>query len=597
MNITGKPSIDKPWEKYYTKEQIKAQIPEKTIYEILVDENKDNLNRNALSYYDRKITYGELIANIDNIAKALLANGVRQGDIVSISSVSTPEVVYLFYALAKIGAVANMIDPRTDTETINHYINETNSKLLFVVDKALPKFINIKKNTTVEKVVELSPADSLPFVLNLGYKAKKMIEDHKSGIDKLPKIKDLVKWFDFAKSGTKYQGKEEYPTYVKHTPMVIVHTGGTSGKPKGVVLSNDNLNSAACQCINAGFDFQRTHNWIDIMPPFIAYGVGNGLHLPLVCGIELILVPDFKPQELADLLLKYKANHMTGVPSHYEILIQSEKLKNADLSFVIAPVSGGDKMNEKLEAKVNEFLRERNCTYKITKGYGLTEVNAAVATCNSNETNSLGSFGIPLPQTIMSIFDTNENGEYVELTYGEIGEICITGPNTMLGYYNNEEETNEILKLHNDGRIWVHSGDLGYVNENGEFFFVDRKKRQLPDHTGFKTYPGKLEEVIVKHPAVKQCCVVGIRELGYSQGMVPKVHIVLNEGYENHLEDIERQIFELCRLKLAEYSQPKEIEFNDSLPLTPIGKIDYMALQNASLKKQEEALTRTLLKN
>lgn len=579
--LTGKPSIDRPWLKYYTKEAVDAEIPEMTVYDYLKQQNK-NLNRCALNYFDRKITYGEMFEKIDETMCALLNAGVKKGDIVSIVAPTLPEVVYTFYALSRIGAVANMIDPRKSSKEIEEYVKEVDSKLLFIVDVASEKVRHIKENTSVEDIVLMSPADSLPAPLKIGYKAQNMIKNAKQYKNSFARSGEYCSWNEFVQKGKCFILNHLSSKYEKDSPVVIVHTGGTTGKAKGALLSNENFNAAALQCILAGYDFKPEHNWLDIMPPFIAYGLGNGLHLPLVCGMEVILIPQFDPEKFADLMNKYKPNHMTGVPSHFEHLIDHPKMKKADLSYVIAPTVGGDKMIETLEKRTNEFLMEHHCSYQVVKGYGMTEVNAAVAACTSNETNAIGSVGIPFPKTIISIFDP-ETGE--ELNYYEKGEICITGPNTMLGYYQNQKETEKILRMHKDGKIWVHSGDLGYMTTDGMLYIVDRIKKMIIRSDGFKVSPSDIEQVLSLHDAVESCCVVGVGNLEYrGQGQIPFANVVLKENYKLYEYSIREELFILCQNHLAEYAQPAYIHFCDALPLTPIGKVDYLTLQKGNEK-------------
>ncbi len=608
-NLTGKSSIDKPWLKYYDEEVLKKELPEKTIYEYIFQNNKKFPNRTALNYFGKKITYGQMFENIDQTARAFRAHGVKEGAIVTVSMPTIPETIYVYYALSKIGAVANMVDPRTSKEGIEDYINEAKSKMLIIIDVAADKAKDVKEKTTVEEIVTVSPTDSLP----LGIMLKKVSKDINSSFEdkkeeaiksgkKEPKKKDIIldyfkdmkknqskfaksseciSWPEFFKAGKKEDYKP-YPKYDKNKPLLIVHTGGTTGPSKGVVLSNFNVNAASFQCENAGYDFKREHTWLNIMPPFIAYGIGNGLHLPLACGMEVILIPQFDPKKFDELLLENRPNHMVGVPSHYGNIIHSKKMAAEDLSYIIAPTVGGDKMDESLEDETNEFLKKHNCDYKVVKGYGMTEVNAAVAACTSNETNKLGSVGIPFPKTTISIFDP-KTGE--ELGYNEKGEVCITGPNTMLGYFNNEEETNKILRKHEDGLTWVHSGDVGYMDADGNLYIVDRLKRMIIRPDGFKIFPSLIEDVVIKHPLVEACKVVGIKDLNFSQGKLPKVHVVLKET-SKETEEIEKEIFMLCEEELPEYYQPCEINFDESLPLTSIGKVDYMKLEKEDEEKQ-----------
>ena len=302
--------------------------------------------------------------------------------------------------------------------------------------------------------------------------------------------------------------------YHKDQCCVIIHTGGTTGTPKGVMLSNDNINALVQQSILTGIDMQRHHNWMDIMPPFIAYGIGMGIHLPLVIGMELILIPSIDPKKFDQLLIKYKPIHMVFVPSYWGTIINSKRLKKTDLSFIIAPTVGGDTMPPALEMAANQFLKEHGCSSAVTKGYGMTEVSAGV-TGTLDVLNEPGSVGSPFVKTIISIFDP-ETGN--ELQYNQMGEICISGPNVMLGYYKNETATKETIRQHKDGSTWVHSGDLGYMNENGSLFIVDRIKKMIIRYDGFKVFPSQIEKVIASHNSVQGCCVVGSPDSEHAQG-------------------------------------------------------------------------------
>lgn len=563
-NLTGYPSIDKPWLKYYTEEAIIATLPECTIYEYLWESNKDYQSNVALNYFDRKITYGEVFENIDKATKSYSALGLKSGDIVTVCAVTIPETIYSFYGLNRLGVICNMVDPRTSAEGIREYIKEVNSKIVITIDVAYAKIVESIKGTAVEKIVVISPADSLPQPKKFLFKAFKAT--------KIPNDNLHIKWNDLVVNGK--DNESVIVTYQKNTPCVIVHTGGTTGIPKGVMLSNDNLNTSAFQAIKSGFDFQRNHTWLNIMPPFIAYGVGNGLHLPLIVGMEVILIPSFNPNEFADLLNKYHPNHMVGVPSHYGNIIHNPKMQNKDLSYIIAPTVGGDAMDISLEKETNEFLAKHNCSYPACKGYGMSEVAAGVSICSSHDVNKIGSVGIPLTHTTMAIFDITTGKE---LPYNQEGEICMTGPNTMVGYYNNETETNNVIKKHDDGLMWVHSGDIGYIDEDGFVFIKDRIKRVIIRHDGFKVFPSLIEKTVDTNDNVVSNCAVGVADTSHSQGKLPIVFAVLNDGA--NAETVKAELFELCKKELPEYVQPVDFVFIDKMPLTPIGKVDYRALE------------------
>lgn len=572
--LTGHPSIDKPWLKYYTEDQIKTGIPKMTVYRYLYEQNKDYLGRTALTYFGRKITFDELFTKIEETAKALKSMGVKENDIVTISMPNTPEAVYLFYAMSKIGAIANMVDPRTSAEGIQKYIEEVGSDKVIIVDSYYYKIKPLTENGKVNQVVAISPAESLPLGLNLGYKAKEFIDSIKDSSKRNVFNYKTKNWKQFIETGREYELDTE-ATYQENRPVVIEHTGGTTGVPKGVLLSNENINSVALQSVLTGIDMQREHNWLDIMPTFIAYGVGMGLHLPLTIGMETILIPQFDAQKFDVLLYKHKPVHMVGVPSYWGTIVKSKKLANQDLSHMIAPTVGGDAMNTILEQEANDFLKAHNCESKIVKGYGMTEVTGGVAG-TVDENNKIGSVGIPFVKQIISVFEPDSEDE---LGYNQDGEICITGPNTMLGYFENQEATDAILKRHSDGKIWVHTGDIGHMTEDGSIFIVDRLKRMMIRYDGFKVFPSLIEKTISMHKAVDSCKVVSVADQEHRQGRLPKAHIVLKEEYKQFADQIQREIQSLCSEQLPEYCQPVDYKFRDELPLTPIGKVDYRALE------------------
>lgn len=562
--MTGYPSIDKPWLKYYTEETINATLPECTIYEYLWENNKDHQSNVALNYFDRKITYGEVFANIDKATKGYSALGLKRNDIVTICAVTVPETIYSFYGLNRLGVVCNMVDPRTSAEGIREYIKEVNSKIVITIDVAYPKIVEAIKGTAVEKIVVISPADSLPQPKKFLFKAFKAA--------KIPNDNLHIYWNDFVEMGK--DNKPVIATYKKNTPCVIVHTGGTTGIPKGVMLSNDNMNAAALQAYRCGFDFKREHKWLNIMPPFIAYGVGNGLHLPLIVGMEVILIPSFNPDKFVDLLNKYNPNHIAGVPSHYGNIIRNPKFQKSSLQYLLSPIVGGDGMDISLEKEVDVFFASHNAPNPVCKGYGMSEVAAAVCVCSSAERNKIGSVGIPFPYTTMSVFDLDTGKE---LSYNKEGEICMTGPNTMVGYYNNETETNNVIKKHDDGLMWVHSGDIGYIDEDGFVFIKDRIKRVIIRHDGFKVFPSLIEKTVDTNDNVVSNCAVGVADTSHSQGKLPIVFAVLSDGA--NAETVKAELFELCKKELPEYVQPVDFVFIDKMPLTPIGKVDYRALE------------------
>ena len=566
------PSKDKPWLKFYKAKNLNAELPKCTIYEFIYNNNKDYMQNVALNYFDKEFTYQELFDGINKAAAAYTALGVKEGDIVIMATITVPETIYSIYALNMLGAIPNMVDPRTSVDGIREYIEEVNSRYILCIDAAYPKIEQAIEGTTVEKIIVSSPSDSLPRVKKTFYKLFKQVKNEYSS--------NSLLWKDFIA-----QGEGTTPVqipYKENTCCVIVHTGGTTGMPKGVMLTNDNLNSSVVQGDNSGFYLRREHKWLGVMPPFIAYGIGNGLHLPLAIGMTLIIIPAFNPDEYDKLLLKYKPNHIAGVPSHYNSLMKSRKLRKADLSFIVSPIVGGDGTQPEFEKKISKYLLDHNCESPLIKGYGMTEVSAAVSATARREYNKPGSVGIPFTHSIISVFDPDTGKE---LPVNKRGEICMVSPNTMLGYYNNKEATDEILRRHDDGLLWVHSGDLGYMDEYGCVFIEGRIKRMVVRYDGFKVFPPFIENVIMRSPYVKAVCSVGTRDKSHSQGQLPVAYIVLNDEVEDDQETIRNSIEKLCKEELPEYAQPIAYYFVDKLPLTSIGKVDYRELE----KRTEES--------
>lgn len=566
--INLKPSVIKAWLKYYNKEDITEEVPKCTLYDYLFQNNKDYLDDIALNYFDNNITFGELFYNIQNTARSYLALGVKRGDIVIICSVTTPEIVYSFYAMDLIGAVPNMVDPRTSIEGIREYINESKSKYVCVLNEAYPKIRDAVVGSDVTRIVVLSPADSLSHVKRAAF--------HLTNSDKNEYSSNCLKWEQFIYNGV---GMILQPvTYSQEHCGAIVHTGGTTGSPKGVMLSDDAFNALAFQYGKATITFKRQQKFLNIMPPFIAYGFACGIHMPLSLGITTIIIPNLDPKNLASLILKYKPAHMCGVPEHFQVLTSDKRMKHADISYLLNMGSGGDAITIGAESKVNQFLKSHGSKYALTKGYGMTELCSCACTCMS-DVNKPGSVGIPFIKNIISTF---ESGTDKELNVGEKGEICITGPTIMLGYYGKPEETSNVLRKHSDGMIWVHTGDIGHIDEDG-FVFVDgRIKRIIIRHDGFKIFPNMIENVISTHPAVELCSVVASLDKDQLQGYLPYVHIVLKKNVHERQRLIKAEIMKLCQDKLPEYAQPVGYKFIESLYYTAVGKVDYRKLEMES---------------
>lgn len=555
----------KPWLKYYDQKFIDQTLPALSAFEYVCQRSKNHLNDTALEYYGRKFTYADLIVNVKKTAAALRGAGVKKGDIITVVSIMTPEIIALFYAADMMGATLNLVDPRYSVEGIREYIEEVDSHLLVCLNVVYERCRQAAKRTNVEKVIVLSPADSLPPVMAVGYKL--------TTPDKNKYASNVIRWKQFIKGGEGQSTASE--PYDPDHACVVVHTGGTTGSPKGVMLTDDCFNGIALQFQAYPKLFHRGQKLMNVMPPFIAYGFACGIHLPLVLGFTVIIIPNLDPAKLGSLVLKHKPEHMFGVPTHYQQLAADPKLRDKDLSFIINYAAGGDSLSRGAEQTVNDFLAAHGARYPIAKGYGMTEVSSA-ATVAAGLDNKPGSVGIPMVNTVVAAF---EPGTDQELPIGQRGELCISGPCLMKGYYNKPEETAILLRRHPDGRVWAHTGDMGYLDEDGFVFLDSRIKRMIIRHDGFKVFPSMIENVVSRHPAVHQCSVVGCTDKDHTQGRLPFVYIVLKAGITAKKKQVIRELERMCAEELPEYVQPVAYKFISSMPMTPVGKVDYRQLE------------------
>lgn len=555
----------KPWLKYYDQKFIDQTLPALSAFEYVCQRSKNHLNDTALEYYGRKFTYADLIVNVKKTAAALRGAGVKKGNIITVVSIMTPEIIALFYAADMMGATLNLVDPRYSVEGIREYIEEVDSHLLVCLNVVYERCRQAAKRTNVEKVIVLSPADSLPPVMAVGYKL--------TTPDKNKYASNVIRWKQFIKGGEGQSTAAE--PYDPDHACVVVHTGGTTGSPKGVMLTDDCFNGIALQFQAYPKLFHRGQKLMNVMPPFIAYGFACGIHLPLVLGFTVIIIPNLDPAKLGSLVLKHKPEHMFGVPTHYQQLASDPKLRDKDLSFIINYAAGGDSLSRGAEQTVNDFLAAHGARYPIAKGYGMTEVSSA-ATVAAGLDNKPGSVGIPMVNTVVAAF---EPGTDQELPIGQRGELCISGPCLMKGYYNKPEETAILLRRHPDGRVWAHTGDMGYLDEDGFVYLDSRIKRMIIRHDGFKVFPSMIENVVSRHPAVHQCSVVGCADKDHTQGRLPFVYIVLKADTTAKKKQVIRELERMCAEELPEYVQPVAYKFISSMPMTPVGKVDYRQLE------------------
>ena len=564
--LTGYPSIDKPWLKYYKEEAVNANLPEQSIYGYMWENNKDHPKDIALVYFGRKITYWEMFRQIDQCAQSLTSLGVVPGDIVTVALPSIPETLYIVYAVNKIGAVANMIHPLAGESETLFYLKEVGSKIAFLFEETYQDVRESIHTTNVEKAILVSAGDSLPFVVRHLFRLK-------NAAPKISGQEIFLNWRDFISCG-KSNVCEEYPRDI-NKPAIISHTGGTTGEPKGVMCSDRNINALIWQ-VGCNLDFKRQDRCLVVLPPFINYSLVDSMLASLVFGFQTVLIPDYHADRFDEYVKKYHPNHISSIPDYWEALLSNERLKTMDLSCLDYLFYGGEAMSIAKEEEVNSFLRSHGARRGLGAGMGATEMVSA-ATFTYESCRELGSVGIPLVKVNCKIVEPET---FRELSYGQVGEICFSGETMMLGYYQKPEATNEVIKIHPDKQKWLHTGDLGQLNENGVLFITGRIKRILPtmgpNAQPTKMFPDRIEKVVMKHEAVDLCCVIGIPDP--VRTYYPRAYVVLNRGYRES-EQLTEELRRLCMDSLPSYMIPEEIMYCDDLPRTERGKVDYRALE------------------
>ena len=563
-----------PWDKYYGKKNMFYIVPNMSVYEYIYNKHfkyKDNI---AMEYYGTKITYREMFSQIDKCARAFKSQGIKMGDVVTILSANLVESIYVIFALNKIGAVANVVHPLSAENEIKEALDRYSSVMLVAMDICYTKIKELVKDTEVYKVIVLSAKDSMNMLYKIGYY---LTQGRK--VEKINYKDDLyIKYYDFIKYGDNYI-KEDKVKIRRDTPALILHSGGTTGTPKGIVLSNGNFYSATKQAEIALPDLSSNDVILAIMPIFHGFGLSVSITDAFAVGAKAVIIPQFNAKEFDKLIKKYKPTVLVGVPTLFEALTNNERMKDADLSYLKYVISGGDTLSKARVEKINEFLHDHGTEAILTQGYGMTEAVACISFDRKDDTHP-GTVGIPWPGTYVQIV---KPGTDEEVAYGEDGEICICGPNVMLGYYNNEKETNDVLHIHSDGNVWLHSGDMGSMDKDGFITYKQRLKRMIVT-SGYNVYPSQIEEIIERHEAVLDCSVIGVPHPYKVE--IPKAYIVLKKGYYE-TEKIKKEIMELCKKNLSHYAIPKEFEYRKSLPKTMVGKVDFRKLQEENRKLRE----------
>jgi len=570
--MAAKKKVAAPWLKQYGRTRKKSlKYPSGSMYDEVRSIAEKNTDEIAIDYFGNKINYGTLLAMIDRAAQSFMSIGAKKSDVISVCSPNVPEAVVAIYAINKIGAVANVFHPLSAPNEIRDYLNLVGSKIFVAIDLAWPNIKPILADTDVQQTVIISPADSLPLFSYLGYKLLKPKEMRKTLAQILLKNKHAMNWETFLGRG-QYVVNEAYEKMSAEDVATVLYSGGTTGKSKGIALTNLAFNATAIQLSNAFPELVVPGNKIlGLMPIFHGFGLGVGVHTMLANGLAINMLPKFDAKRFDKILSDGKPNFLVGVPTMYEAMIRNKRVRKMDLSFVKLAVSGGDSATLPLKKEVDNFLAARGAeTHMLVQGYGLTE-SLSMISVNLFDAHRDDSIGLPMPGNFIKIVEPNT---HIEKPYGKIGEIVASGPTVMKGYVNNDKETNETLQVHPDGRIWLHTGDMGYMDKEGYVYFSGRIKRLIIS-SGYNIYPGEVEAAIMGVPEVLLATVVGVDDK--YRGQIAKAFVVLKNGVKPG-DRMREKIMKQCHDDLAKYKWPRAIEFRRTLPKTKIGKVAYTEL-------------------
>lgn len=554
------------WSEHHSESNFRDEYPEFSMFSLIKETASKHPDNIALEFQNKKTTFSEFIYSIESVAKSLISMGIKKGDFVSIIAPNTPQALISVYAVNRVGAVANMIHPLLSANEIKKFVEHVDSKAIISFDMIYNKLSDIKWETTSKPLIVLARiADALPFYVKPIYMAT-----NKVSVNVNPEH-NVVYWNDFLKKGK----KENLPPDVGKGDDIaaILYSGGTTGIPKGVMIHNRAFNCMAIQAEEIKRDDTKNavgKKALAVMPVFHGFGLAMCMHVMLYFGMHVFLVPKFDFKVCSDLIFKKKINHVYAVPALFEALSRTEEIEKMDLSFLEMVAFSGDKCSEKLLNRMNNYLKKGGSSEQMTEAYGLTECLSA-ACISPFFAHKKGSTGLPLPDNEIKICKI---GSHEEVPRGEDGEICITGPTQMKGYYKNEAETNIALQLHDDGKKWLHTGDIGYMDDDGYLYYRQRHCKMIIT-SGYNVYPSQIEEVINECNGVVQSCVVGIPDRTLGQrivAVIQPVDININQ------DELRKRIIEKCEQNVADFSMPREIIFREALPKTAMGKVNFKLL-------------------
>lgn len=605
---TGYASIDKPWLKWYDERFINLDFERTNTFDFFLNYTAKFGNSPILNYYGRKFSREDIKREVEDNIKRFQTMGLKAGDTVSLVMLNTPEVLFIWYALSKMGVTTNMIKFDESPDRIQYMVDLTKSKYLFVsnapfilknVLEVAKKDENLKNVYIVDLFESLNTEQKKNMVIKDAFVKKEIAQ--KKG-EEAPSVEEIVAFqinvaqdtakltADILATNPKFRTYKEWKNMeVVDMPLddsidlsdytsAIVYTGGTTGDPKGVQLTNNNLNCMVHALHYGEYEFDYGKKSLNVLPPAIAYYF-NATHGNMSLGVEVSLVSNFTVEQYPYLIKEYQPNIFMSGP----ILLENIRKANIldDTSFMVAPISGGDKLSNEEEKEFDEYIKAHGGTATVHQGYGMSECTAA-ATYSKSNAREVGSIGIPFFNIDVAIFDFDT---CEELPYGTIGEICISGPTVMKGYFDNETATKGTLRTHKDGKVWLHTDDLGFMTNEGKVFHRGRAKRMLT-RSGAKVWTSIVEDLVSENPLVDKCSCVKMND--EVEREVPVIHIVLkNENCDK--EALVSELTDTIGKRINPVSIPKYFIFKTELPYSEVNKkCDYRRLEAENIFDTEE---------
>lgn len=560
----------KRWHAHYPKETpTSIQYDEKPLYAYLEESVSRYPEKKALHFMGKELSYSELYTQAKQFANYLQSLGVEKNDKVAIMLPNCPQAVISYYGVLMAGGIVVQTNPLYTERELEYQMNDSEAKIIVCLDILVPRVSNVQEKTNLKHKIVTGIKDYLPFPKNLIYPFIQKREYNM--VVKVEQSEDTHVWEHIMKTAKPDFNKVDINP--KEDLALLQYTGGTTGFPKGVMLTHFNLSANLQMCEAWLYKTDPGEEIIlAVLPFFHVYGMTTVMNFGVKQGSKIILMPKFNAEDVLKVIDKQKPTIFPGAPTIYIGLINHPDINKYDLSSIKACLSGSAPLPVEVQEQFEKITGGR-----LVEGYGLTETSPVTHANPIWENRINGSIGLPWPDTDVKIIRT---GTDEEADIGEVGELVVKGPQVMVGYWKNPEETENTLR---DG--WLYTGDMGYMDENGYFYIVDRKKDMIIAG-GYNIYPREVEEVLYEHPAIQEAAVVGIPDP--YRGETVKAFIVLKEGKQVTEEELNK----FCRENLAAYKVPRSYEFRDELPKTVIGKIlRRQLIEDEKTKQKEESKT------